>query len=98
MARVGLSITKSVAFRDSVQEFSNVYYYENGAAEPSATGAEAMLDELVALEKNRHASTVTFVRGRVWVHRGSPATNEMIFQKGLSGTGASTSDAGMDKE
>jgi hypothetical protein len=30
MARIGLSITKSVAFRNSTQEFSNVYYYNNG--------------------------------------------------------------------
>ena len=29
MPIIGVSITKQVAFRDSVQEFSNVYYYNN---------------------------------------------------------------------
>lgn len=98
MARIGISITKSVAYRDSVQEFSNVYYYENGGALPSSTGASDLIDEVTALEKGRHSTLVTFVRGRCWSQVGSPAGNEMIHQKALSGTGSSTSDTAMDKE
>jgi len=98
MARIGISITKSVAYRDSVQEFSNVYYYENGGALPSSAGASDLIDEVTALEKGRHATTVTFVRGRCWSQVGSPGANEMIHQKALTGTGSSTADATMDRE
>lgn len=98
MARIGISITKSVAYRDSVQEFSNVYYYENGGSLPSSSGASDLIDEVTALEKGRHSSLVTFVRGRCWSQAGSPGANEMIHQKALTGTGGSTADTGMDKE
>jgi hypothetical protein len=97
VARFGISITKSVSFRNSVQEFSNVYYYEL-ATMPNAAAAEAIIDNLVTLEKTFHGSNVTFVRGRCWSETGSAATNEMITQKNLSGTGARTVIAAMDKE
>ena len=98
MARVGVSITKSTAFRNSTQEFSNVYYYENNGSLPGDTAAEALIDALVTLEKTFHASTVTFVRGRCWSQVGSPGGNNMIFQKNLSGTGARGTVASLDKE
>jgi hypothetical protein len=98
VARIGISITKSVAFRDSVQEFSNVYYYENGGSLPSSSGAGDLIDEVTALEKGRHSSSVTFVRGRCWSQVGSPGGNEMIHQKALVGNGSSTSDGGLDRE
>lgn len=98
MARIGISITKSVAYRDSVQEFSNVYYYENGGSLPTAAGAAALIDEVTALEKGRHATTVTFVRGRCWSQGGGAASNEMIEQHALTGTGTSTADSTMDRE
>jgi hypothetical protein len=98
MARIGISITKSVAFRDSVQEFSNVYYYENGGALPNAAGADALIDELVVMEKTFHSTLVTFVRGRLWSQVGTPSGNNMISQKNLSGVGSAVSDSGMDKE
>jgi len=98
MARIGISITKSVAFRDSVQEFSNVYYYENGGALPNSAGAADLIDEVTALEKGRHSSLVTFVRGRCWSQVGSPGSNEMIHQKALVGTGGSIADSSIDKE
>ncbi len=67
MSRIGISITKEVAFRDNQQEFSNVYYYGNGTgALPGLTDAEALLDQLVALEKTFHSSLVSFVHGRLW--------------------------------
>lgn len=98
MSRVGISITKSTPFRNSVQEFSNVYYYENTGALPDETAANNMIDELVALEKTWHSGSVTFVRGRVWSAGGSPSTNNMITQKNLSGIGTQTPVTSMDKE
>jgi len=97
MARVGISITKSTVFRNSVQEFSNVYYYEM-LVEPDAAAAEAMIDNLVSLEKTFHSTLVTFVRGRCWAQRGSIQTNEMLVQKNLSGTGARLANTSIDKE
>jgi hypothetical protein len=98
MARIGVSITKSVAFRNSTQEFSNVYYYNNGGgALPDEAAALAIIDEVVATEKTFHAATVTFVRGRLWSQVGTPATNNMIAQKNLTGTGARAANS-MDKE
>lgn len=97
MPRIGLSITKSVSFRLSTQEFSNVYYYEMLSL-PDEAAAEALIDNMVAKEKTFHAAAVTFVRARLWSQIGTPAQNNMIKQKNLSGTGARTSDTGMDRE
>jgi hypothetical protein len=97
VATIGISITKSAVFRNSVQEFSNVYYYTGGST-PTQTQADSLIDELVALEKTFHSNAVTFVRGRLWTQTGSQATNNMISQKNLSGTGARASNANMDRE
>lgn len=99
MARIGISITKEIAFRDNQQEFSNVYYYGNGAgANPGASDAEALLDALVALEKTFHSTLVSFVHGRLWSAGGTEQQNEMLAEKTLAGTGSTTPDANMDKE
>lgn len=98
MTRVGISITKSVPFRNSVQEFSNVYYYDGLAGVPSVSEADSLIDQATAREKAWHSTAVTFVRGRLWTDTGSKATNEMISQKNLSGTGSTTSDTSMDRE
>jgi hypothetical protein len=95
--RIGVSITKSTSFRGSTQEFSNVYYYEVLNL-PSETEAETFIDNLTTLEKTFHSTAVTFVRGRCWSQTGSPATNNMIKQKNLSGTGARGLTTGMDRE
>jgi hypothetical protein len=97
MARFGVSITKSTPFRNSTQEFSNVYYYE-ATGQPDASQADTIIDNLTALEKTFHAATVTFVRGRLWSQVGSAGGNEMISQKNLSGTGARTTNSTLDKE
>jgi hypothetical protein len=97
MPRVGVSITKSTAFRNSTQEFSNVYYYEM-VTTPSQAEADTIIDNLATYEKTFHASNVTFVRGRLWTQGGTPGTNNMITQKNLSGTGARTTVTGFDKE
>jgi len=97
MARIGVSITKSTAFRLSTQEFSNVYYFEVLTL-PSQAAAETIIDNIVTLEKTFHGTNVTFVRGRVWSETGNKATNEMIAQKNLSGTGARSIATVPDKE
>lgn len=88
MARVGVSVTKSTPFRDSIQEFSNVYYFENNAGFPDAGQADALIDAVVAIEKTFHATDATFLRGRCWSQIGSPSQNNMISQHNLTGTGA----------
>jgi hypothetical protein len=97
MPRIGVSITKSTSFRNSTQEFSNVYYYEV-LSMPDQAAADALIDNLVTLEKTFHSTLVTFVRGRCWSQGGSPGSNNMITQKNLSGTGARGVTSGFDKE
>ena len=97
MARIGVSITKSSSFRNSVQEFSNVYYYDVNN-KPSIAQADAFIDNLTTLEKTFHTTAVTFVRGRCWTETGNKATNEMISQKNLSGNGARAASSTLDKE
>lgn len=98
MSRIGVSITKSCAFRGGTQEFTNVYYYENAGGLPNETQAEGIIDTLTGQEKTWHSTAVTFTRGRLWSQGGSPGTNNMIFQKNLSGTGSQTTVTGMDRE
>lgn len=97
MARIGISITKSCAFRNSTQEFTNTYFYE-GPAKPDEAGATALINELVGVEKSFHSSLVTFVRGRCWSQTGDKATSEMIAQINLSGTGSTSAITSMDRE
>jgi hypothetical protein len=98
MSRIGISITKSTPFRNSVQEFSNVYYYDLTGSLPDEAEAGNLIDELVTVEKTFHANPVTFVRGRCWSAGGSPGTNQMINQKNLSGVGSASVLASLDKE
>jgi hypothetical protein len=97
VTRIGISITKSVAFRNSTQEFSNVYYYDGLGGVPSVSEADGLIDTATARVKTFHAASVTFVRGRLWTETGNKATNEMVSQKNLSGTGARTASI-LDKE
>ncbi len=97
MALVGVSITKRTAFRDSVQEFSNVYHYTYTGLNPSASLAEAIIDAIVAIERPAHSSDVTFVRAKCWSAGGTIAQNTMIFQKLLTGVGSGPG-VQMDKE
>lgn len=95
---MSISITKKVAFRDSVQEFSNVYTY--GSLDPAdEAAARSILPEIVAFEKSIHSSAVTFVRARVWSSGGTIVANQMLYQEALSGTGTSAMSAGsFDRE
>lgn len=94
----GFSVTKRVAFRESTQEFSNVYYYRVTAATTPDSELSARLDDVVAIEKDLHSTMVSFIRGRVWSQIGGPAENVMRVQKNLSGTGTGTVIGSMDRE
>jgi len=99
MPIVGVSITKETAFRESIQQFSNVYYYNNGTGSvPDETGANNMIDEIVALEKTWHSSAVEFVYARLWWQTLTELGTTMIAQKSLSGVGARSQVSGFDKE
>jgi hypothetical protein len=99
MAIVGVTITKETPFRNSVQAFSNMYFYNNGTGGvPSESGALAMIDELVAIERGLHASTIEFVFARLWHQTLLAATSNMIAQKSLTGNGTLSPDSTLDKE
>ena len=99
MAIVGLSVTKEVAFRDAIQPFSNVYFYNNGlGGVPTVAQAEALLDAVVTQEKTFHSNLVTFTFGRIWHQTLTEIGTTMLIQKPLSGTGSAGADSGLDKE
>lgn len=91
--RIGISITKKTPFRDSSQEWSNVYYYDGLAGTPDQAAANNLIDELVTREKAIHTTDVTFVKGRCWSQIGDKTQNEMLSQKDLSGTGSAVAQA-----
>jgi hypothetical protein len=98
MARLGVSITKSVSFRGTAQEFSNTYYYE-GPEPLNETVAGNMIGLIVPKEKAIHGAAVTFVRAKAWSAGGTAGTNTMLAEQNLSGTGtAGASNSSMDKE
>jgi hypothetical protein len=100
MPIIGITITKETAFRDSVQQFTNMYFYNNGVGTvPGQAEAEALIDELVVSEKKWHTSVCEFVYARCWHQTLLQITTEMIFQKALSGLGGGGSQSvNMDKE
>lgn len=95
---VGVSIEKSQAFRGGVQPFANVYHYNGPVTTSSTVALTALVDDLVTKEKTQFASHVSFVRGRCWKADGTKAENQMIVDKALSGTGALSTHANMDRE
>jgi hypothetical protein len=99
MAIIGLSITKETAFRDSIQPFSNMYFYNNGAGgSPDNSAANNLIDELVAIEKTLHSASVEFVFARCWLQTLTEIGTVMIHQKALTGQGATATNTSMDKE
>jgi hypothetical protein len=97
VAVVAFSITKSVPFRDSVQEFSNVYHYKTTDRINATEGANRIA-ELVAFEKSIHGATVSFKRGRAWNAGGTNQENDMVHQEALSGNGTNAAGSTQDPE
>jgi hypothetical protein len=98
MTQFGFSITKRVGFRESTQEFSNVYFYERQLGNPVTADLDSRLEEIVAIERDLHSTSVSFIRGRVWESGGTPAQNVMRIQKNLSGTGNQAAITSFDRE
>lgn len=98
MAQIAISITKRIAFRLGTQEFANTYHYGSAGALPSVAAAEALIDEIVVEEKKFHSTNVSFILGRCWSSGGSIASNAMITEKALTGTGASAPLTAVDPE
>lgn len=94
--QVGIQIVKKVVFRDASQEFQNVYHYRLDTAVTAPD--EALVDAVVAIERDFHSTDVTFVRGSVWKSGGSPLENTMRFQKNLTGTGNQSTSSTHDRE
>jgi hypothetical protein len=94
--RIGVTITKDMVFRNKTQEFHNTYYFNLATAVTAPS--ESIVDELTTKEKNFHATTVNFKRAQVWTAGGTPAQNQMIFQKTLTGAGSQSAGGSMDRE
>lgn len=98
MARVGVSITKSLSFRGVAQEFGNTYYYETPLPVIESV-ASSLIDNIVTKEKAIFSSSVSFLFGRCWSAGGTKQENNMLSQKALSGVGAGPSPiSGQDRE
>lgn len=91
-----IAIEKAVSFRGATQPFSNVYHYRVAAG--AAPNWTPVLDELVAIEKQLHAAAVSFVQARIWTAGGTKEQNQMVEERALSGTGAGSTHAAMDRE
>jgi len=98
MGQISISITKRAGFRDSTQEWQNVYTYGSAGLNPSVAAADALIDEVTTKEKVFHSSAVSFILGRCWSSGGTPAENEMISEKTLTGTGSTSTLTAMDLE
>lgn len=98
--RFGVNILKSCPFRTGTQHFGNTYYYESntGGALPALGTLEALVDDIVAKEKSKHSAQISFVRGRLWSQVGTPAQNNMLVDKNLSGAGSQITHGGLDRE
>lgn len=89
MAQCGVSITKSLPWRDGRAEFSNVYHYNTELlGMPTEAEGELIIDRLRAIEQPIHTSDVQFVEGRLWGPTGQgPTASKMIASKSLAGNG-----------
>jgi hypothetical protein len=95
--QIGISITKSVLFRGVQQEFSNTYHYQLSGAVTAPY--DALVEEIVAVERQLHSTDVAFVRAAVWSSGGTKEQNQMLYQKPLTGFGSTaTITQAMDRE
>jgi hypothetical protein len=98
MGRIGLSVVKRATFRDSTQEWGNTYFYGAVGTNPNESDAQAMITEVANAEKLFHATSVSFIRARLWSAGGTPTQNQTIAEAQLSGAGALTPLPTMDIE
>lgn len=98
MAEYGCSITKRVAFRGGVQHFSNIYHFATSLPSSDLPALNALVDEVVRLEKLMHSASVTFVSAALWTSGGTQQANQMIIQRSLTGAGSVSSRTAWDRE
>jgi len=96
--RYGVNTLKSTSFRNATQHFGNTYYFEAPVPPTADVTLNDLIDDLVAWEKTIHGTTVNFVRARLWSQIGTPAQNNMLIDRSLSGTGSATAHGSLDKE
>jgi hypothetical protein len=90
-----MSITKSTDFQGKAEEFSNTYAYTG--VEDSDAAINALIDAVVALERQIFSTVVTFVRVKVWQTNGV-GPNVMRVTRDLTGAGTAINEAGMYRE
>lgn len=97
MAVFGVSITKRIAWRGGQEEFSNVYHYHT--SEGQTFPDDAVIDELVRLEKLIFASNTTFTLARTWgpTDQG-PVASVTRTIRDLTGPGSATAHASAYRE
>lgn len=97
MGIYAVQVNKSSSFQGVTEFWSNVYHYFL-ATSLDVTLATDLVDQIAAAEKLCHGNLVTFEDGRVWSVGGTPAQNETVVIRDLSGTGSMTVSTGMWKE
>lgn len=97
MALYGVSITKNMQWRNTTEDFSNVYHYQL-ATTLDDTALANLVSQLVTAEKLVHTGNVTWKQGRVWLAGGTPAQNVTKLITDLSGTGSLTIGEHMYRE
>ena len=89
MAVFGLSVTKEITWRGQQQQWSNVYHFQTGVAEPFDD--TAAINAVVAAEKLIHTTIVLYRRARTWGPTDQGAAASVTRQiTDLTGTGAKT--------
>lgn len=88
MALYAVSITKRLEWQGRQEEYDNTYYYEGPLFQAGDANFSNLIDEIVAAERPIHGSRVAFVRGRLWSAGGTPAQNETLVLKDLTGVGS----------
>ena len=96
MPKTSISISKTILWRGAQEEFSNVYTYDGPT--PDVALAESLINAISDAERAIFANTVTFKQGRAWTAGGTPAQNETILIKDLSGPGSNQSGGQMNAE
>ena len=97
MAIYGVSVTKSRGWRGATEKWSNVYHYSL-ATNLDSTLATDLVDQIATAEKLCHSSDIVFEDGRVWSVGGTPAQNETVVIRDLSGTGSAGAGGTMNVE
>lgn len=81
-----VSVLKEIPYRDTTEEFSNVYQY--GGANPPEGDRAAFMSAVANEEKGIMSQLVTFLEARMWEIGGTAAENDSLGIVDLSGTGS----------